>query len=670
MDAALFRGRSFRVGWGPGWTLVHSGERVSSEEKNTNNFTKNEFSFLPSARSRPLMESCYKVVVEQLEVKDQDQEDNDDDVQRPLEISLMNSSVETPSGSPCPLVTPRPGVEALHQYSDWIRELSSRGAAEPLLGPWSEVWSLLEALWGRLGSEQEDISEYEQQIQRRNTFSSWLSRGASSRVEEEVALAGKHRHIDAIFSLLTGNQISEACCLAQSQGDHCLSLLLSQAGGSQDCRELLFLQLNDWRSLQTDSYVAEERLKIYTLLSGRGVWQSSDSSVNVFSELDWKRCIGVSLWFLLPPTSSVADALSGYETAFQGSCEGGKYAVAPLPPYLEEEEPHLEEEEEEETKRPLHDLCFHLLKLYSDRHYSLQQLLDPLSVTWQRLDYRLSWHLWGVLQALHYTHLSSSRQGLLHSSYAAQLESKGLWHMAIFILMHIHDHTQRERAVKEMLALYCPLQETEASQQRERFLTERLLLPETWIHQAKATRARRDAAHQQEALHLYRAGAWSQCHRLLIQHLASDCIINDNHNFLLEFLEGLAVPERNATIQDWDTAGGVYLDYIRVIQTLERIQQLESAGYELERLHSAVTSLCSRIELLPCSCARDRLAQSEMAKRVANILRVVLSLQHPLNIPLARLAPHIARLPMPEDYTLEELRGLTQAYLQQLVLSQ
>lgn len=75
------------------------------------------------------------------------------------------------------------------------------------------------------------------------------------------------------------------------------------------------------------------------------------------------------------------------------------------------------------------------------RHYSLQQLLDPLTVTWERLDYRLSWHLWGVLQALHYSHLSASRQGLLHSSYAAQLESAGLWHLAVFILMHIPDHT-------------------------------------------------------------------------------------------------------------------------------------------------------------------------------------------------------------------------------------
>lgn len=63
-----------------------------------------------------------------------------------------------------------------------------------------------------------------------------------------------------------------------------------------------------------------------------------------------------------------------------------------------------------------------------------------------------------------------------------------------------------------------------------------------------------------------------------------------------------------------------------------------------------------------------------MAKRVANILRVVLSLQQgdaaSASIPLAQLALHITRLLMPEDYTLEELRGLTQSYLRQLIISQ
>lgn len=69
----------------------------------------------------------------------------------------------------------------------------------------------------------------------------------------------------------------------------------------------------------------------------------------------------------------------------------------------------------------------------------------------------------------------------------------------------------------------------------------------------------------------------------------------------------------------------------------------------------------------------------DMAKRVANLLRVVLSLQHapdatsnstpdPQRVPLRLLAPHIGRLPMPEDYALEELRGLTQSYLRELTV--
>uniref|UniRef100_A0A665U985 Nuclear pore complex protein Nup98-Nup96 n=1 Tax=Echeneis naucrates TaxID=173247 RepID=A0A665U985_ECHNA len=687
MDAGLFVGRSFRVGWGPGWTLAHCGQRLSwipSKQLDLRELNKTHFSFLPKpARNKPLVESPYKVVLEQLVCLEspavktsEEEEDLQVVLQRPLDICLEHSTISTTDDSTCPLVQPQIGVAALHKYAKWITELNGKQA---LLGSWSEVWTLCEALWGHLGpADQEPVmetpSDYQQQLERRRTFSVWLSHGATCRVEEEVAAAGKGRHTEAIFSYLTGNRISEACRLAQKEGDHRLSLLLSQALGSQYCRDLLALQLADWNRMQTDCYLPEERLRIFALLAGKPVWQSSDSEVNVFSNLDWKRCVAVHLWFMLPPTASVADALTKYEAAFQGTCEGGKYACAPLPPYLEAGQP--EEEDEEESKRPLHDLCFHLLKLYSDRHYSLQQLLDPLTVTWERLDYRLSWHLWGVLQGLHYSHLSASRQGLLHASYAAQLESAGLWHMAVFILLHIPDHMYRERAVREVLTLHCPLQETDESAQRERFLIERLLIPEQWIHEAKATRARREGDRHREALHLYRAGYWSQCHRLLIQYLASDCIINDNHDYLLEFLDGLAVPEHSTTIQDWDTAGRVYLDYIRVIKTLQDIQQMDNAGYQLEHLYTDVTSLCSRVELLPCSTARDRLAQSEMAKRVANILRVVLSLQHgdassnSLSIPLAQLAPHITRLPMPEDYTLEELRGLTQSYLRQLIVGQ
>ncbi|XP_051956163.1 nuclear pore complex protein Nup98-Nup96-like isoform X2 [Xyrauchen texanus] len=686
MDAALFKGRSFRVGWGPNWTLVHCGDQISITEAMKEQAAEiMGFGFLPkptkSKHDPGMIQSLFKVLVEQVVgLEHKESAESLALYHKPLEIGLKHSTINTEE--PCPYIQPARGVDALHEYAEWIVEVNKdTGAEDAGLAHWRQVWTLCAALWGRLNDqevESEQNSDYQQQLERRRSFSHWLSESAARCIEEEVGLALQRNHVEAVFSYLTGHCISKACELAQKSGDHRLSLMLSQAVGSQYCRDLLALQLSDWNRMQTDSFIEEERLRIFTLLAGKPVWQSTDSCINVCSELDWKRCVAVHLWYMLPSTASVSDALAKYEAAFQGSEEGKKYACHPLPPYVDEIELlGLDEEmEESESKKQLYDICFHLLKLYSDRHYSLQQLLDPSTVTIDRLDYRLSWHLWNVLQALNYNHLSTSCQGLLHTSYAAQLESAGLWEMAIFVLLHIHDSGCRESAVREILNLHCSLEETEESMEKERFLTEKLLIPIQWIHQAKAIHACREGDKHREALHLYRAGHWNQCHQLVIQHLASDCIINDNHKYLLEFLEGLAVPERSVQIQGWATSGRVYLDYIHVIQTLQDIQQTESPGYELERLHTEVTSLCGRIELLPGSKAKDRLSQSEMAKRVANILRVVLSLQQggegtpdPRHIPLCQLAPHIGRLPMPEDYALEELRSLTQSYLQEYVVS-
>ncbi|XP_066555772.1 nuclear pore complex protein Nup98-Nup96 isoform X3 [Amia ocellicauda] len=690
MDMALFKGRSFRVGWGPNLMLAQSGDQISSSSGDTQDQQAETtgYGFLPQPVAHT---SCcpFKVHIEKVvSVESVDMESQRSLYCRPLEIELEHSTINTEEA--CPLIQPSSGVEALHEYAKWISEVNKEPhTVDATVKHWHLVWTLCEALWGQLGELNpytERDNEYVQQLERRKSFSQWLSRSAAHSIEEEVGLSQNRSHVDAIFSYLTGHRISEACRLAQKSGDHRLSLLLSQAVGSQCSRELLAMQLVDWNRMQTDSFVQEERLRIFALLAGKPVLQSSDSCINVCSELDWKRCIAVHLWYMLPPTASIAEALCKYEEAFQGSEECQRYACAPLPPYLDDSGLGLmEDKESEETRkseRPLYDICFHLLKLYSDRnlfyrHYSLQQLLDPCTVTSDRLDYRLSWHLWNALQALNYSHLSEQYQGLLHTSYAAQLESAGLWEMAIFVLLHTPDSNQRERAVREMLNLHCPLLETEDSSEREHFLTDRLRVPLQWIHEAKATRACREGDKHREALHLYRAGHWNQCHRLVIQHLASDAIINENHSYLLEFLEGLAAPERCAVIQEWDTSGRVFLDYIRVIQTLQAIQRLEGPGYELERLHTEVTSLCSRIELIQCATAKDRLAQSEMAKCVANILRVVLSLQQggqgtpdTQRIPLRHLAPHIGRLPMPEDYALEELRGLTQSYLRELTVSQ
>ncbi|XP_033001542.1 nuclear pore complex protein Nup98-Nup96 isoform X3 [Lacerta agilis] len=680
-DMALFMGRSFRVGWGPNRILVHSGEQLStlSESEDLRNESM-EYGFLPTpVAPKQLSESPFKVHVEKLSLEGKAADEDPDAYLVPLEIKLKQSTVHM--DEPCPFLTPNPGVAAIHEYARWAAETSADPEEREEVKDWCLVWTLCEALWGHLKELEarlDEPTEYVLALERRRAFSHWLSQTAAERIKNEVSLAQNDCPAQAVFSYLTGKQISEACRLAQHSGDHRLALLLSQLAGSQDVRELLAMQLADWHQLQADCFIQEERLHIFALLAGKPVWHLSERrSINVCAHLDWKRSLAIHLWYMLPSTAPLSKALSMYEAAFQDSSEGEKYACSPLPPYLEGSGCVIEEGD---PQHPLRDVCFHLLKLYSDRCYDLHQLLDPKSITADPLDYRLSWHLWEVLRALNYTHLSEQCQGVLNASFAAQLESEGLWEWAIFVLLHTPSANVRERAVRELLNRHCRLQETPESWSKEAFLMERLCVPPEWIHEAKAVRARMEGDKHKEALYLFRAGHWNQCHRLVIRHLASDAIINENYTYLKGFLEDLSAPERSTLIQDWDTAGLVFLDYIRILEMLDRIQQLDCSGYELEELHTKVTSLCNRIELLQCRNAKDRLAQSEMAKRIVDILRVVLSLQHPPDsasdstpdvqrVPLRLLAPHIGRLPMPEDYVLEELRSLTQGYLRELAVA-
>nr|KAF6466740.1 nucleoporin 98 and 96 precursor [Rousettus aegyptiacus] len=611
MDMALFMGRSFRVGWGPNWTLANSGEQLSASHELENHQIADsmEYGFLPNPVAvKSLTESPFKVHLEKLSLRQKKLDEDLQLYQIPLELKLKHSTVHV--DELCPLIVPNPGVAVIHDYADWVKEASGNLLEAQIVKHWSLTWTLCEALWGHLkelDSQPDEPNEYTQILERRRAFSRWLSHTAAPQIEEEVSLTRKDNPVEAVFSYLTGKRISEACSLAQQSGDHRLALLLSQLVGSQSVRELLTMQLVDWHQLQADSFIHDERLRIFALL-------------------DWKRSLAVHLWYLLPPTASISRALSMYEEAFQNSSEGDRYACSPLPSYLEGSGCVVEEEQD--SQRPLQDVCFHLLKLYSDRHYDLNQLLEPRSITADPLDYRLSWHLWEVLRALNYTHLSEQCEGVLQASYAGQLESEGLWEWAVFVFLHIDNSSMREKAVRELLTRHCQLLETPESWAKETFLTQKLCVPAEWIHEAKAVRAHMESDKHLEALYLFKAGHWNRCHKLIIRHLASDAIINENYDYLKGFLEDLAPPERSSLIQDWETSGLVYLDYIQVLEMLHHIQQVDCSGYELEQLHTKVTSLCSRIEQIQCYNAKDRLAQSDMAKRVANLLRVVLSLQH------------------------------------------
>lgn len=86
-----------------------------------------------------------------------------------------------------------------------------------------------------------------------------------------------------------------------------------------------------------------------------------------------------------------------------------------------------------------YDVCYHLLKLYTNSAYEMYKIVNPLTHTRDPLDFSFSWLLYDTLQSLGYTQMPEIYANQLHSDFASQLVSHGLWQWAVFVLLHIKD---------------------------------------------------------------------------------------------------------------------------------------------------------------------------------------------------------------------------------------
>ncbi|XP_033631554.1 nuclear pore complex protein Nup98-Nup96-like isoform X1 [Asterias rubens] len=689
-DAGLVMSRSFRVGWGPNWTLVHSGKAVGQRMSALD--IKQEPAAFPLLTAKQPSKSSldatpFTITVEKLNLAPHLLGADSkvlDLHERSLGVQLHHSVCST--SQTCPVFAPKPGVDCLHDFAKTaMKDCQERLTADETTLEHSQlVWKLMVALWGRLPDEDQqelDPSGYPFHKARREAFSRWLESGSEKRINREVQ-DSKFKdmgHIEAVFSLLTGHQISAACAAAQRSGDHRLALLLAQAGSTQEIKLLITKQLSDWHEMGVDKFIAPEYLQVYALLAGQLVWQSSHNSINTCQNLDWKRALAVHLWHACKPVASIQDALAEFDKGFHGESTLGRYCPVPRPPYMENnpevypEDGDMEYEEGETDGYTVWDMCYHLVKLYTDHTHRLERVLAPTTHTAYQLDYRLSWHVLHALQALGYSHISEQDLNHLHVSFASQLEGLGLWHWAVFVLLHIQDNCRRESVVKALIMRQCTLKRSEANSAKERFLVGQLNVPVKWINEAKALKALYEKRPHQQAWHLLEAGHWNDGHSVIIKHLAADAIINENYDYLLGLLKKVVPTDRSIMIQDWTTNGQVFLDFINIVKRLENLQHSNPTVYELEKLYPDVASLCSRVGSVTCCTAKDRLCQSEMAKRTANVMKAVLTLQQQslypgknVRIPSRLLAPHVGKLPMPEDYGLQELRELTRSYMVEL----
>ncbi|KAF6205861.1 hypothetical protein GE061_020035 [Apolygus lucorum] len=221
---------------------------------------------------------------------------------------------------------------------------------------------------------------------------------------------------------------------------------------------------------------------------------------------------------------------------------------------------------------------------------------------------------------LGYSHVSSYSACLVHTSFASQLEAHGLWHWAVFVILHHPDEAMREKSVKDLLERHVSLEE---ENEEEDFVRSRLGVPSSWIFEAKAIKARVSKRYDHAAKYLLKAGNWDEGHNVIMSFISSTAIVNENYDYLEGLLKELATDERYKDVTGWSTGGEVVLEYLGVVRQVNQVVAARdpSIGYHLERLQTQLKDLCLKIKLMKANTHLDRLSRGEMAKRTGDLLQ-------------------------------------------------
>ncbi|KAF9256599.1 hypothetical protein L218DRAFT_189569 [Marasmius fiardii PR-910] len=641
VDAGLAFGRSFRVGWGPGGSLVHLGKLGnpwnSGASSNASIISLTKVPLLSIAN--PDLNSPPAVLSSKL-----------------LQHHLSHSPI-TPDDSGVPFASPRP--DALY--------FSSFASLFPLTDHSFEatLFRLGEALFDHLdlGIRQDVVDPAIRNrislVARKARVSRWLEDTVLPVAEAELRSPSTSSSRNALalsqtFTLLTANQISRACDVAADAGYIKLSTLVAQGGGDLELKEDLKEQLAIWKEEKVDSLIEEGVRKVYALLAGLLGREEEDVApgVDVLKGLDWKRVLGTFLWFAEPEDATVRDVFEAYNTMAFPREPGGKKVARPVPWYVEKPSPRSETQRWKTPASssslssslalpiPNIDAHFSLLQLHSNPSLSLSQspLLRPRSFGPSPLDFALPWHLYIILSRVlrardfgdrgeaglrnvmandeqidesepdDLVEGHSPSADLLASSYAHQLEEMGMIQEATFVLLHLEGSYGRQKAIKDLL--------NRSAEKLDEWMTRGLVgslkIPMNWIQEAKALHALSRSAFY-DAYELYlQAGMYNQAHDIAVLEIAPDGVIRRDLEMLKDIFERLTGAGGEAKgIEAWNLRGKLFLDYVNILTRLPVLLDDLSVNnavpdtVQLSEVEKLVQGIPKMIGLLPDALCRS-----------------------------------------------------------------
>lgn len=317
-------------------------------------------------------------------------------------------------------------------------------------------------------------------------------------------------------------------------------------------------------------------------------------------------------------------------------------------------------------------MYYNLIKLFCYGNHPLEGVLNPQTHTHDPLDYKLCWFLLQTLTSLGYSHVSDEVATLIHINFATQLETGGLWHWSVFVLMHLKDPGRRRKAIMDLLIRHVEIDENCRDYlRREDFLTRKLQVPKKWIDRAKAIKSYGAKRYGKAAYFYALAESWNKAHEIIMRHLAADAIINENYDYIRALLE-LLTANSASVISEWANQGQLILDYMKITSEIKKLLNTETGtsniGYDLELLSPELTSLCSKINMFPCGTVKHKLCQAEIAKTTFQLARSLFILHYNDNQEARGILVNlISELPLPEDYAQQELRPIINNCVNEMV---
>ncbi|KAJ4796506.1 Nuclear pore complex protein NUP96 [Rhynchospora pubera] len=566
VDAALFMGQSFRVGWGPNGLLVHSGSPVRDPGCSLSSVIHLERVALDrSARdknekiNKELVDLCFSSPMEFHKSLTHESEEIDSGSHKLTLFKVVadQSMLHFICRNYVEILEKQHGVTdfpnssrtlLVHTISVWelIRVLFFEGDANAQLDLTDDDMVLDTGIRGGTHEPDEEALPFAH----RAGFSYWLQESVVIRVDEDINCLTDNSYLEQILVLLTGRQLDQAVELAVSHGDVRLGILISQAGGSMINRSDMSQQLELWRINGLDfSLIEQNRLKIYELLSGNVHTALQGQSV------DWKRYLGLILWYQLAPDTTIPAVINTYQQLLNE----GKVPY-PVPVYIDEGP--LDDAPEPVTDDRF-DMLYYLMLLHANNEEEglnnlVKAMLSALSSSYDPLDHHMIWHQRSVLQAI--GAVDSADLHLLDMSFVYQLLGLGMCHWAIYVVMHMPYVASapylHEKVIREVLLQHVELWSRDEVQKM--FLDD-LGVPSEWMSEALAIYYEYNGDNQKALENYIGCANWGRAHIIFMKSVAHSLFLNAKHSEIWRITSSMEAFKDE--ISDWDLGAGIYIDF-------------------------------------------------------------------------------------------------------------